>query len=432
MYQAHANRRQQLMKALGDGVAIVPTAPEAPRSADTHYPYRADSHFWYLTGFTEPDAVLVLLPAEGKSILFCREKNLEREIWDGFRYGPDGAREAFGFDEAYPIAELDTRMAQLLGGAKAVYWGVGRRPEWDARIGGWLEAVRNGRLAEAPRCFGDLIPYIDAQRLLKDEAEERLLAKAGAISAEAHLRAMQAARPGRFEYELEAELLHTFVRHGARFPAYECIVAGGANACTLHYVANSSRLNDGDLILIDAGCEFHGYAGDITRSFPVNGRFSVTQRDVYQVVLAAQLAGIAAIRPGAAWNEMADAALKVLVQGLIDLKLLAGTVDGAIESGAYRRFYMHGIGHWIGLDVHDVGPRKTADGAWVRFEPGMCTTVEPGLYIRAADDIPAAFHNIGIRIEDNVLVTADGHQVYTAAVPKDVDAIEALMQAAKH
>lgn len=431
MYQEHVARRQQLINSIGDGMAILPTAPETQRNADTHYPYRPDSHFWYLTGFTEPEAVLVL--AEGKSILFCREKNLEREIWDGFRHGPEGAKEAFGFDEAYPIAELDQRIAPLLARTKTLYWGVGRRAEWDKRIGEWLEAARGARnLGDAPAYYADLMPFIDAQRLLKDESELILLRRTGAISAEAHIRAMRFTRPGQYEYEIEAEILRTFIQHGARYPAYESIVAAGANACTLHYVGNNSRVADGDLILIDAGSEFHGYAGDITRTFPVSGRYSGPQRAVYEVVLAAQLAAIEAIRPGVAWNVPADAALKTLVQGMIDLKLLTGSVEGVIESGDYRQFYMHSIGHWIGLDVHDVGGRKAADGEWIRFAPGMCTTVEPGIYIRPADNVPPEFHNIGIRIEDDVLVTESGHEVYTAAVPKDINAIETLMREARN
>ncbi|KZE33887.1 Xaa-Pro aminopeptidase [Crenobacter luteus] len=428
----YAARRQQLMRAMGSGLAILPTAPEARRNADTHYPYRADSHFCYLSGFTEPEAVLVLDARAGKSVLFCRAKNPDMEIWDGFRHGPDGAREAFGFDEAYPIDELDERIVPMLAEADTLYWGVGRRADWDARVGRWLEAARGARnLGPAPARFADLMPLIDAQRLIKDEAEIATLRRAGAISAEAHVRAMQACAAGRYEYEIEAEILHTFVRHGARHPAYESIVAGGANACTLHYVGNRDRLADGELLLIDAGCEFMGYAGDITRTFPVNGRFSGPQRAVYEIVLAAQAAGIEAVRPGVAWNDFADAALRVLVEGLVDLKLLTGSVDGNIESGAYRQFYMHGLGHWIGMDVHDVGGRKDANGDWIRFAPGMCTTVEPGLYIRPADKVPAEFHNIGIRIEDDVLVTATGHEVYTAGAPKAVDDIEALMRAAK-
>ncbi|WP_054285013.1 Xaa-Pro aminopeptidase [Gulbenkiania mobilis] len=431
MHQNHTGRRQALMALMKEGIAVLATAPEAIRNADTHYPYRADSHFYYLTGFTEPEAVLVLDATAGKSILFCREKNLDREIWDGFRFGPEGAREMFGFDEAYPVSELDSRLPDLLANASKLWWPVGRSQSFDRRVAGWLDAVRARYRTgeEAPAAFGDLLMLVDAMRVVKDDGEIGLLRRAGQISAEAHVRAMKACRPGMYEYEIEAEILHTFVRHGARSPSYESIVAGGANACTLHYVGNNSRLNDGDLLLIDAGCELNGYAGDITRTFPVNGRFSAAQRDVYEVVLAAELAAIDKVRPGARWNEPGDAALRVLTQGMLDLGLLQGSVDGVIESGAYRQFYMHSIGHFIGLDVHDVGRRKEA-GEWIAYRPGMCTTIEPGLYIRPAEGVPEVFHNIGIRIEDDVLVTETGHEIYTEAVPKRIDEIEALMQQA--
>lgn len=432
MHQSFSDRRQQLLARLGGGVAVLATAPEVARNADANYPYRGDSHFLYLTGFAEPEAVLVLDGRRGKSILFCRPKHPDTEIWDGFRYGPAAAAEAFGFDEAYPIEELDQRMPDWLADAPSLYWAVGRDAGWDARVAGWLASVR-GRArsgVQAPAQFGDVLPLIDALRVRKDARELDILRHAGRISAEAHVRAMQATRPGKYEYEIEAELLYHFVRHGARQPAYESIVAGGINACTLHYAANNARLNDGELLLIDAGAEYMGYAGDITRTFPINGRFSAAQRDVYDVVLAAELAAIAAVQPGAALDVPANVALRILVQGMLDLKLLQGTVEGVIESGEYRRFYMHGIGHFIGLDVHDVGLRKVGE-QWQTFVPGMCTTIEPGLYIRADDRVPAAFHGIGIRIEDNVAVTEHGHQVYTDAVPKEPAAIEALMQAAR-
>ncbi|MFC3533081.1 aminopeptidase P N-terminal domain-containing protein [Vogesella facilis] len=430
MHQSLVDRRQQLLAAIGDAVAILPTAPEAVRNADANYPYRADSHFLYLTGFAEPEAVLVLDGRRGKSLLFCRAKNPDMEIWEGFRHGPQAAAEAFAFDEAYAIDELEQRLPELLADVPALYWPLGRSAGWDARIAGWLGVVRSrARLGvDAPAQFGDLLPLIDEMRLLKDEREQAILLRAGQVSAEAHVRAMQATRPGKYEYEIEAELLYHFVRNGARQPAYESIVAGGGNACTLHYAANNARLNDGELLLIDAGCEFMGYAGDITRTFPVNGRFSQPQRDLYEVVLAAQLAAIAAVQPGATLDAPGDAALRVLVQGMLDYQLLQGSVDGVIESGDYRRFYMHGIGHFLGLDVHDVGLRRPG-GQWRQFQPGMCTTIEPGLYVRPDDRVPAAFHHIGIRIEDNVLVTATGRHVYTDAAPKRIDDIEALMQA---
>ncbi|HJV06704.1 MAG TPA: aminopeptidase P N-terminal domain-containing protein [Chromobacteriaceae bacterium] len=429
MYQSHAERRRRVMAQMQDGIAVLAAATEKVRNADNIYPYRPDSHFFYLTGFIEPQALVVLDAGRGRSILFCQDKDPEHEIWHGFRYGPEAAKETFGFDEAYSITELDSRLPELIANQKKLWWDIGRDTAFDQRVTGWLntvhQRVRQGD--EPPMAFGDLLFVLDEMRLFKDGTEVDILRRAGRISAEAHLRAMRAARAGMYEYQLEAEILHTFVQHGARQPSYESIVAGGANACTLHYVANNARLNDGDLVLIDAGCELNGYAGDITRTFPVNGRFTGPQRDVYEVVLAAQLAAIAAIRPGVALNAPGDAALRILAQGLLDLKLLSGTLDGVLESGAYRQFYMHSIGHMIGLDVHDVGRRKLR-GEWRLLEAGMCTTVEPGLYIRPADNVPEAFHNIGIRIEDDVLVTESGHEVYTDAVPKRVDEIEILMR----
>ncbi|OWY39523.1 Xaa-Pro aminopeptidase [Xenophilus sp. AP218F] len=429
MHQPHAERRRRLMADIGDGVALLATAPEAVRNADNHYPFRADSHFLYLTGFSEPEAVLLLDGRSGKSTLFCRDKNPDLEIWEGFRYGPAAAVEAFGFDEARSLSELDERLPEALSGCHQLWWPLGRDAAFDRRVHGWLDQVRQRfRSGEQPPArFGDVAALLDEMRVIKDASEVALLREAGRISAEGHIQAMRAARPGGFEYQLEAELLHAFVRNGARQLAYESIVASGANACTLHYSANNARLADGEMLLIDAGCEWQGYAGDITRSFPVNGKFSAAQRDVYEIVLAAQLAAIAAVRPGAGWNEPGDAALKALAQGMLDLGLLTGSVDGVIESGGYRQFYMHGIGHMIGLDVHDVGQRKV-DGQWRRYQPGMCATIEPGLYIRPAAGVPEALWNIGIRIEDDVLVTHNGCEVYTAAAPKTVDDIEALMR----
>ncbi len=429
MQTSHRQRRQRLLEHLGHAVAILPTAPECIRNADCHFPFRADSYFLYLTGFDEPEAVLVLDGRRGKSLLFCREKHLEREIWDGFRQGPEGAVANFGFDEAWPIAELAQRMPDLLAGVEELHWPVGKDSGFDAQVGNWLEVLR-GRERQgisAPLRYVNLLDCLDEMRLIKDADEIGLLRTAGRISAEAHIAAMRATRPGMAEYQVEAELLAHFVRNGARHPAYECIVAGGANACTLHYVSNRGVLRDGDLLLIDAGCEYDGYAGDITRTFPVNGRFSGPQRDVYEVVLAAEIAAIEAVGPGVPLAKPGDVALRILAQGMIDLGLLSGSLDGVLESGAWRQFYMHGIGHMIGLDVHDVG-RRHVDGQLRTYQPGMCTTIEPGLYIRPAANVPEAFHAIGIRIEDNVLVTGQGREVYTSAVPKQIDDIEALMQ----
>jgi len=426
----YAARRARLLHAMGEGVAVVPTSPERIRNRDSHYPYRHDSYFYYLTGFTEPEAALVLVGgATPRAILFCRERNVEREIWDGDRHGPERARERFGFDEAQPIVALDEQLAALLENQPALFAPLGGDPEWDARAMRWLTAVRAKSRAgiEAPERIHDVRALLDEMRLVKDAHELACMRRAASISADAHRRAMQTTRPGRFEYEIEAELLYAFRRQGAQFPAYWPIVAGGRSACTLHYVANDARLADGTLLLIDAGCELEGYAADITRTFPVNGRFTPAQRDVYEIVLAAQRAAIEQVRAGSGWNDPHDAAVRVLAQGMLDLKLLSGSLDEALEKESYKRFYMHRTGHWLGLDVHDAGEYKRA-GLWRTLEPGMTLTVEPGLYIRAADDVPAALRDIGVRIEDDVAVTAQGCEVLTAAAPKAVDEIEALMR----
>jgi len=427
----HLERRRRLAAAMAEGVALVPTAPERVRNRDTHFPYRFDSHFYYLTGFAEPEAVLVLT-AGGKSILFCRERNEEREIWEGFRHGPQAARERFGFDEAYPIAALDEKMAELLENQPALHYPVGADPEWDARAMRWLNAVRaKGRAGvAAPERVQDVRGLVDGMRLVKDAQELALMRRAARIAAGAHRRAMQTAGAGRYEYEIEAELLYEFRRNGAQFPAYSPIVAGGANSCVLHYVFNDAPLRDGELLLIDAGCELDGYASDITRTFPVNGRFSAAQREVYDIVLAAQKAAMDKVRPGSAWNEPHEAAVRVLAQGIIDLGLLQGPFDEVLEKETYKRFYMHRTGHWLGLDVHDAGEYKRA-GQWRPLEPGMTLTVEPGLYIRAAGDVPEPLRNIGIRIEDDVVVTPQGCEVITAEAPKGIAEIEALMRDAR-
>ncbi len=426
----YARRRARLAARLGNGVAIVPTAPECLRNRDAHYPYRYDSYFYYLTGFREPEAVLVLVGGETpRSMLFCREKNAEREIWDGFRYGPEAARDAFAFDEACSITELDARMPDLLADRPAVQVHLGSDPVWDGRVLGWVNAVR-GRARSgvaAPGDLRDVRVLLDEMRLIKDGHEVALMRRAGDISAAAHCLAMQAARPGVAEYAVEAVLQHEFRRCGAQAPAYTPIVAGGVNACVLHYVENNATLADGDLLLIDAGCELDGYASDITRTFPVNGRFSGPQRDVYELVLAAQAAAIAVVKPGAHWNAPHDAAVAVLAQGFIDLKLLGGTLDAVLEKETYKQFYMHRTGHWLGLDVHDAGEYKTG-GEWRELQPGMVLTVEPGCYIRPGPGVPEAFAHIGIRIEDDALVTDGGCEILSAAAPKSVADIEALMR----
>ncbi len=424
----HASRRARLAAALGDGIAIVATAPEVPRNRDTHYPYRHDSYFYWLTGFAEPEAVVVLVGgAEPQSILFCRDKDETREIWDGFRHGPAAAQQQFGFDAAHSVAELDARLPELMGNRARLAYAVGQDPAWDARVIGWLNAVRakTRQGIGAPGEIVDVRHALDEMRLIKDGHELALMRRAAAISTRAHGIAMRATRPGRHEYEIEAELLCAFRSGGAEAPAYTSIVASGANACVLHYVFNNQPLADGDLLLIDAAAEFGSYAADITRTFPVNGRFSAAQKDAYELVLAAQAAAINEVRPGRHWNSPHEAAVRVLTQGMVDLKLLAGSVDGLIESNAYNRFYMHRTGHWLGMDVHDAGEYKIK-GEWRPLVPGMTLTVEPGLYIRPADDVPEAFWNIGIRIEDDVAVTESGCEVLTSP-PKSVDEIEAWM-----
>ncbi|MDP2811311.1 MAG: Xaa-Pro aminopeptidase [Rhodocyclaceae bacterium] len=428
-------RRKRLLARMEAGIAIIPTASEKLRNRDTSYPYRADSYFHYLAGFPEPDAVLVLIAGRGddvpKSILFCREKDPDREVWDGFRFGPEAAREIFGLDEAHPIGLLDEKLAELIANQPALWFSMGHDAAWDAHVMAAVNAVRaQARTGKrAPAAIHDVRGVLDEMRLVKDAHEIALMRRAADISADAHVRAMRAAAPGRFEYEIEAELIHEFRRRGSQHPAYPPIVASGPSACVLHYVDNSQRLRDGDLLLIDAGCEVDGYAADITRTFPVNGRFTGAQRDVYELILAAQEAAIRHVKPGATFRDPHDAAVRVLTQGMIDLGLLQGSLDGVLEAKGYKRFYMHRTGHWLGLDVHDAGLyREDGDGdAWRTLVPGMTLTVEPGCYIRPAADVPEAFHNIGIRIEDDALVTESGCEILTEAAPKGIADIEAEM-----
>ena len=425
----YAARRQALLERLGDGIAIIPTAPEKLRNRDTHHRYRFDSYFWYLSGFPEPEAVIVLVGgAAPKSLLFCREKNEEREVWDGYRYGPPAAREAFGFDEAYPIAEFDQRLPDLLADRPSVWHALGLDPAWDQRLVAAMNTVRAmGRAGRrAPATLVDLRSALDAMRLVKDAHEIDVMRRAAAITSAGHLRAMRTCRPGMAEYELEAEVAYEFRRRGADGHSFSPIVAGGHHACVLHYIENDKLLPEHGLVLIDAGCELEGYAADMTRTFPVSGRFSAAQKAVYEVVLAAQQAAIDAVRPGAPFNAYHDAALRTLVAGLVDLGALAGSLDGLIESEAYKPYYMHRAGHWLGIDVHDAGDYKTGDD-WTTLAPGMTLTVEPGLYIRPGSAAPAHLHGIGIRIEDDVLVTAAGNEVYTST-PKTVAEIEETMR----
>ena len=441
--KSYAARRAALMaqmKAKGGGVAIIPTAPEVMRNRDADYPYRHDSHFYYLSGFTEPEAVIVLVAGRtDKAILFCREKNLEREIWDGYRFGPDAARETFGFDAAYPISALDYEMPKLLADAPGLFYAIAGSLRLDAQVQGWLRAVRMQARAgvTAPSVVHDVNVLLDEMRLFKDAEEVAIMRRAAAISAEAHRRAMRISRPGLREYHLEAELLHEFRRNGSQFPAYGSIVATGANACVLHYRAGDAEIKDGDLVLIDAGCELDSYASDITRTFPANGKFSGPQKALYEIVLAAQVSAIADTRPGQRFIDGHDAAVRVLAQGMLDIGLLdkdkCGSLDDVIEKGVYRQFYMHRTGHWLGMDVHDVGEYRDSDAAgeekpWRILQPGMVLTVEPGIYVRPEPGVPEQFWNIGIRIEDDVLVTENGCDILTSDAPKTIAEIEAVMK----
>ena len=429
--KALSRRRQQLMQAAGDGaILILPAAPERIRSRDTHYPYRQDSDFWYLTGCDEPDAVLVLVPGRrhGEAILFCRERDPEREGWDGPRLGPEGAVDTLGLDDAYPIGDIDDILPGLLEGRRRVHYHLGRDAEFDLKLIGWINRVRAQARqgAQPPQEFLELGHLLDEMRLFKTADELKLMQRAADISVEAHRAAMRAARAGVHEYELQAELERVFRMHDAQ-PAYASIVGAGANACVLHYRANAAKARAGELVLVDAGAEYRGYAADITRSFPVDGRFSREQRALHDLVCAAQAAALAQARPGVAYEAGHDAAVETLTDGLLSLGLLQGTLKAALADGAYKRYYRHKTGHWLGLDVHDVGEYRI-DGASRLLEPGMVFTIEPGLYVPADDaTVAAKWRGIGIRIEDDVLVTTDGHRVLTDALERSADAIEAWM-----
>jgi len=428
-------RRKQLMRMAGrDAIVIVPAAPERVRNNDAHYPYRQDSDFHYLSGFGEPDAVLALIPgrAQGETILFCRERDPERERWDGARSGTEGAVEEYGFDDAFPIADIDDILPGMIEGRARVYYHFGRDPEFDLKLIGWVNRVRAQvrQGAVPPHEFVALSHLLHDLRLYKSRSELRVMRKSAKIAADAHVRAMRTTRPGMNEHEVEAELLHEFRRHGA-VPSYEPIVGGGANACVLHYRANNAPLRDGDLLLIDAGAEYQCYASDITRTFPVSGRFSTEQRALYDIVLAAQTAAIDEVRPGRPFDAYHEAAVRTITRGLIKIGLLEGSLEKNLRDHSYRAFYMHKTGHWLGLDVHDVGDYRI-DGEFRLLEPGMVVTVEPGIYI--APDlkrVPARWRGIGIRIEDDVVVTRGEPMILTASVPRNADDIEALMAAAR-
>ena len=427
-----ARRRKTLMAHMEpNSIAIVPAAPERSRSRDTEYHYRQDSDFLYLSGFEEPHAVLVLIPGRehGEFVLFVRERNREREIWDGYRAGPEGACSEFEADDAFPIDDIDEILPGLLEGKQRVYYSMGKDSEFDKHVMDWVNTirakVRSG--ATPPGEFLDLSHFLNDMRLFKSAAELRVMKEAGEISARAHVRAMKASKTGVMEYQLEAEILHEFQMSGARFPAYNTIVGGGKNGCILHYIENSAPLKNGDLVLIDAGCELDYYAADITRTFPVNGKFSPEQKTLYEICLQAQLEAIAECKPGKHWNDPHEATVRVITEGLVKIGLLEGDANELIKSEAYKEFYMHRAGHWLGMDVHDVGDYKVG-GEWRVLEPGMVMTVEPGIYVAPDNErVAKKWRGIGIRIEDDVVITKDGNEVLTKDVPKTVADIEALM-----
>ena len=448
IYQLRRNQlAEQIFTKTGGGIAVISTAPELARNRDSEFPYRHDSDFYYFTGFEEPGATLVMkVGGNGKNFqlqshLFCRPKDSEREIWDGIRLGPEAAPEALGIEYAHSNQELDQKLGDLLADQDAVYIRLAESAEADRRLRHWMKQVRGQARSgvNPPSEFHDVETLIHEMRLFKDAYEIDIMRRAAAISARAHIRAMQICKPGMREYQLEAELLHEFRNSGAQSVAYNSIVAGGANSCILHYRAGSTELRSGELCLIDAGCELDGYASDITRTFPVNGKFTGPQRALYDITLAAQEAAIALTKPGTTFMQPHEAALKVLTQGLLDEKLLklseVGSLDSAIETGAYRRFYMHRTSHWLGMDVHDVGSYREAtqipsneEKPWRILKSGMVITVEPGLYVRPADDIDEAFWNIGIRIEDDAVINDSGCELISRGVPVNADEIEALMK----
>ena len=448
IYQLRRNElAKQMFAKTGGGISVISTAPEIARNRDSEFPYRHDSDFYYLTGFEEPGATLVMkVDGDGKNFqlqshLFCRPKDPEREIWDGIRLGPEAAPEVLGVDYAHSNQELDRKLGELLADQDAVYIRLAESAEADRRLRHWMKQVR-GQVRSGvnpPSEFHDIEALIHEMRLFKDAYEIEIMRRAAAISARAHIRAMQICTPGMREYQLEAELLHEFRNSGAQSVAYNSIVAGGANSCILHYRAGSTELRSGELCLIDAGCELDGYASDITRTFPVNGKFTGPQRALYDITLAAQEAAIAMTKPGNTFMQPHEAALKVLTQGLLDEKLLKladlGSLENAIERGAYRRFYMHRTSHWLGMDVHDVGSYREAsndssseDKPWRVLKSGMVITIEPGLYVRPAADVDEKFWNIGIRIEDDAVLNNSGCELISRGVPVKADEIEALMK----
>ncbi|MCH6572961.1 MAG: aminopeptidase P N-terminal domain-containing protein [Proteobacteria bacterium] len=426
-----ARRRRQLMRMIGSGgIAILPAAPEKIRNRDTIYPFRQDSDFIYLSGFDEPDAVAVLIPgrAHAEYILFCRERDPSRETWDGPRAGPEGAQADHGADDAFPISDIDEILPGLMEHSDRVYYTMGAHPDFDTQVMGWFDGLRNRGQGDGlmPQEFIALDHLLHDMRLYKSRGEIGAMRKAARIAAAAHKKLMAACRPGIMEYELEAELLHEFKRNGCE-TAYQPIVGSGPNSCVLHYVKNDRRMEDGEMLLVDAGCEYRGYASDVTRSMPVNGRFSSEQKAIYQIVLDAQKAAIEKVSPRCHWNEPHDAAVRTITRGLVKLGLLKGRVPALIKATAYKKFFMHRTGHWLGMDVHDVGDYRVGD-EWRHLEPGMVMTVEPGIYIPPGiKGVARKWWGIGVRIEDDVLVTKDGCEVLSRDVPREIADIEALM-----
>jgi len=431
-YSQMKSRRKELMAQMEpNSIALIPAAQSSIRNNDAEYLYRQNSDFYYLTGFPEEEALLALIPGRkhGEVVLFCQEKNKEKELWNGILIGPDAAKAELGFDDAYPISDIDDILPGLIEGRDRVYYAMGKDDKFDDRVMNWVKVIRSkAKLGgHPPGEFLVLDHLLHELRLIKSNAEIKLMEQAAKISAEGHRRAMAVCKPGIYEYEMEAELLHAFVRNGSRAPAYSSIVAAGDNACILHYNTNNAEVKEGDLVLIDAGCEYEHYASDITRTFPASGKFSAEQKAIYELVLKAQEAAIEAVKPGVAWDEPHNASVKVITQGLVKLGLLKGRPAQLIKSEAYRDFYMHRVGHWIGMDVHDVGDYKI-DEDWRLLEPGMVTTIEPGIYI-APDNTKVAkkWRGIGVRIEDDVLVTKTGHRVLSTGIPKTVAEIESFM-----
>ncbi len=428
----YADRRARFMEEIGtDGVAIFTAAPERSRSADTHYPYRPSSDVLYLSGFEEPETVLVFAPGhdDGSFIMFVRPRDPEREVWDGVRAGCDNAKAMFGADEAHPIDMLDETLPRYLEGRHTLHYTLGNDDRFDQKIAGWMNKLRyrRGSPPAAPRLMADAREILHEMRVRKSAPELEMMRIAARISSEAHVIAMRTARPGLHEYEIQAAMEHHFRRNGADFPAYTSIVGTGENATVLHYVTNRDKLNGDDVLLIDAGCEYDFYAADITRSFPVSGQFTSAARDAYQAVLTAQKAAIQDVAVGVRYNELQERTVRRLTQALIDLGALKGGLDESIETEAYKAFYPHRVGHWLGMDVHDVGSYYDAAGEWRELEPGMVVTVEPGLYFPIDADVPEGLRGLGIRIEDDIVVTAEGRENLTASCPKEIADIEEII-----